>query len=160
MCACKVSFCHFHGLLNCLTQGVGMPRGWTILLSIKCSPRGEVGDKKLQLEICAFSSAPVQNGTRMQRDEGETVTHECACLRTDQDTTRPFQRVRCWMPHNSHLSQHGSDSERITGCHSRHMATTRLRTASARCHTNFNRLNSAQSGEFLTGSRRTAATQL
>ena len=94
--------------------------------------------------------------------EGEKASSECVWLRTDLNTTSPFQRAHRWMPHKSLRQEHGPGNECIVGCQKRHKAAARLRPPSTKCHTNLNGRNSAHFSEFLTGchSRLTAALRL
>ena len=82
------------------------------------------------------------------RRQGEKATRECVWLRTDLNTTSPFQRAHRWTPHKSLRQQHGPGNECIDGCQKRLEAAAQLRPASAKCHTNLNDRNSAHSSKF------------
>ena len=59
--------------------------------------------------------------------EGEKATRECVWLRTDLNTTSPFQRAHRLMPHKSLRQKHGPGDECIVGCQKRLKAAARLR---------------------------------
>ena len=89
--------------------------------------------------------------------EGEKTIRECVWLRTDLNTTSPFQRAHRWMPHKSLRQEHGPGDECIVGCQKVLKAAARLIPASAKSHTNLNGRNTAHSNKFhssLTGALR------